>query len=119
MHEQRQKKNDRKRDTDQPKQSASTKAHDGLHSLCCVINSAVIHKFRIRVRQDELAMVQFGGLNRALRCGRAFFSRAQSVVVGVWWGPRFTRPLLGPFDDTVLPDYRKAPSLWPLSGEDH
>ena len=47
MHEQRQKKNDRKRDTDQPKQSASTKAHDGLHSFCCVINSAVIHKFRI------------------------------------------------------------------------
>jgi hypothetical protein len=46
MHEQRQKKNDRKRDTDQPKQSASTKAHDGLHSLCCVINSAVIQKFR-------------------------------------------------------------------------
>jgi hypothetical protein len=33
------------------------------------------------------------------------------VVVGVWWGPRFTRPLLGPFDDKVLPDYGETPRL--------
>jgi hypothetical protein len=34
VHEQRRNENERKWDTNQPKQSASTKAHDDLHSTC-------------------------------------------------------------------------------------
>jgi hypothetical protein len=59
VHEQSQKKNDRKRDSDQPKQSASTKAHDGLHNLFCGVNSAVPREFRILNRPtsfDEHAL---------------------------------------------------------------
>ena len=61
VHEQSQKKNDRKRDTDQPKQRAFTKAHNGLHNLCCVVNSGVPREFRILNRRDGL-LPAFGGI---------------------------------------------------------
>jgi hypothetical protein len=63
VHEQSQKKNYRKRDTDQPKQSASTKAHDGLHNLCCVVNSAVFREFRIL--RTSLTSFRFEASDRA------------------------------------------------------
>jgi hypothetical protein len=50
VHEQRQKKNDRQRNSYQPQQSASTKAHDGLHSsLHWENNPAHFPEFRLEV----------------------------------------------------------------------
>ena len=60
MHKQSYKKNDRKRDTNQPKQSASTKAHDNLHRLPCLINSEKFREFQMGRKPDKNIFVGVG-----------------------------------------------------------